>query len=108
MDLEESSGPFGALTAETTLFDTKCGWCGTLYVDRGADGTLPPTTKPMRISKFGSLQVADCCFKQLEAAVLEHINDIVPWLARIAEEKRRCALRQNPERSGILPQIGRE
>lgn len=80
---EESSGLFGQ-PGGGTGGNIKCEWCGKNYTGReNKEG------EAIFFDQFGRLQICDCCFGEVEAAVLSLMPRIIPWFIRILRRKRR-------------------
>jgi len=82
MRVEDSPGLFGLGIGYSTCSGIKCDWCGTLYEDDKDED------KYVSWADFGGKQICQCCFEQIEDAVLSHIDDILPWYARILQARR--------------------
>ena len=87
---ENSPGLFGVGIGGSTLSDIKCEWCGTVYDGRELeDGEPRSSSESIGVVYFGSLLVLECCYAKVEAAVLAHIIDIIPWYMRILTSRER-------------------
>lgn len=71
-----------------TCRNVHCDWCGTTYTDR-EDETGEGYGDSIEIAQFGHLQVLECCFEKVEAAVLANIGDIIPWFLKILDGQQR-------------------
>ena len=78
---ENSPDLFGAGGSGTTNGLT-CEWCGTEYPARDEDDDSRCYTH------FAGKQVCDCCFGEIEQAVLSRMEDILPWFTRLLEARR--------------------
>jgi hypothetical protein len=79
---ENTTGPFGTEANHCTYGEIQCGFCRKTYHKDGE------SDESIVIHHFGDLQVLDCCFEKLEQAVLEHMQDILPWYARLLRKRQ--------------------
>ena len=73
--LVDSPGLFGNGSGHGTSATVECEWCGTTHEGSATENTL--------IVNFGGKQVAECCFGQIEQAVLLQMDNILPWYTAI-------------------------
>lgn len=86
---EDTSGLFGQ-GGGGTGGNIKCEWCGKNHTGReNKGGEAKSSSETIYFDNFGDLQVCDCCFEEVEAAVLPLMPRIVPWFIRILQSKRR-------------------
>lgn len=85
---EDSPDLFGYGAGQGTYGNIGCGWCGKKYHDREDRQGNPKTDESILFTDFGGLQVCECCFEEVEAAVLERMDDIIPWFIRILEKRQ--------------------
>lgn len=81
--------PFGQI-GYSTESELICGWCKGVHnkgIDVDMPGSLPGYT--VYHVKFGDLVVADCCFADLESAVLSSMPGIVLWLEKLLDQKQK-------------------
>lgn len=94
---EDSPELFGAGVGSSTCGNITCQWCGTDYSGReDADGEASMSNDSIGFTRFGDFQICDCCFEQVEDAVLSRIHDIIPWFIRILQsDKQRLQNQEN-------------
>src|SRR5438105_4485978 len=89
MRIDDSPGLFGAGIGTGTSGDLKCGVCGMEY-NIGADAAEDyEHRESVGWANFAGMTVADCCFEDIEAGVLAHMDDILTWYAKIVKARRR-------------------
>ena len=82
---EDTKAPFGGSSYHTAREGFRCGWCGTHY--RKSEQSMSDTG-PMHLFHFGNLEIAECCFGKLEDAIVQHMEDILPWYARLLRKRQ--------------------
>lgn len=94
---EDTPNLFGVNGGVCTGYELKCEWCGVVH-NPGADADEKPMSEGDSVSwtGFGGKQVCDCCFHEIENAVLNRMPDILPWLVRIiaSREKHSAKMRE--------------
>lgn len=86
---QDTSALFGE-SGGGTSGNIKCEWCGTDYNGRESkDGTAKSSSETICFEDFGGRQICDCCFEEVEAAVLALMPRIIPWFIRILQSRRR-------------------
>ena len=94
---EDTAGLFGVGRGMGTSADITCEWCGHHYTNREQTGGEPlPGSETIAFVQFGGVQVCDCCFGDVEAAVIRAMPDILPWFIRILQS-RRLALKEQKQ-----------
>lgn len=82
----DSTGLFGAGVGSSTCGEFTCGLCKTVYnqnccsEEDGGDY--------VRTERFAGVEVCEECFERIERSVLHRLGDILPWVAKILEEKQ--------------------
>lgn len=89
---ETSPNLFGTSGAGTDG-DIDCDWCGKQYTGR-EDEDGRGVSESISYTRFGRLQVCDCCFEEIENEILHRIDDIIPWLIRIIEARKKYTAQQ--------------
>ncbi len=85
---EETSGLFGESDGGTSG-NIRCEWCGKNYTGReNREGEAKSSSELICFDQFGKLQICDCCFEEVEHAVLALMPRIVPWFVRILKSQR--------------------
>ncbi|MGE5392411.1 MAG: hypothetical protein ACM3NH_01575 [Candidatus Saccharibacteria bacterium] len=87
-----------------TTGNAHCDWCGKSYSNR-EDKDGGGHGDSIEIGHFGSLQVLECCFGKVEAAVLENLPDIIPWFLRILQGRQRYIDRRKTELQALATLI---
>lgn len=85
---EQSPGLFGLGIGTSTSGPVTCEWCSTVHnqgIDPEGNG---PDGDWVGTAAFGSLQVCECCYSEVESAVLACIDDILAWYGRILARRR--------------------
>lgn len=86
---EDTPGLFGVGIGVSTLGDVRCEWCGKETTGRSnVQGEATQHVETIAVAHFGDKQICDCCFENVEGAVLDHIGKIVPWYLRILKAHR--------------------
>lgn len=85
---EDTPGLFGIGVGGATYGNITCEWCGTDYAGRQDKRSEGFSDEAIGNTHFGDLQVCDCCFEKVEAAVLSRMGDIIPWFIRILKARR--------------------
>ncbi len=88
MRFTDSPGLFGHGAGAGTYGNITCDWCGKDYLDRESEEGDSFSDESIGVAWFGSKQICDCCFEAVEEAVLNHIDDIIPWFIEILASKR--------------------
>ena len=73
---EETTGLFGSHDAIVTENYIKCDVCASEYNVDEQDVAAAHT-------RFAGLTVCSCCYERVETAVLDRMEDIIPWYKRI-------------------------
>ena len=86
--------PFMSGHAFGTGFELRCGWCGKVY-NKGVVNEDDVEGISVNSIRFGSLEVAECCFRDIENAVVSWLPEIIPWLRFQANQKTEEAIQFN-------------
>jgi len=92
MRFEDSPGLFGCGIGTGTVGMVECEWCGAIYnvENEAGDGdVIDATIDSTGVVWFGGKQICDCCFEKIEQAVLDNMDDILPWYRRIIEVRKK-------------------
>ena len=82
MRFEDTPDLFGRGMGTSTSQSFTCGWCGTkIKGDESGYDTVGTTD-------FGSKEICDQCWEEVENAVLQRMGDILPWYKRILDAKK--------------------
>lgn len=83
----DEPGLFASGIGGSTSGDIDCDWCGTKYrLREGANGE--GTGEFLEVAHFGKFQIVDCCFDDVERAVLDNMDAIIKWYRRILDNRR--------------------
>ena len=77
---EDGPELFGVGVGSSSDNGVDCEWCGVKWP---ADSSTS-----VCFTRFGGKQICDCCFGEIEQAVLERMQDILPWFTRLLEARR--------------------
>jgi len=84
---DEHDFPFGNGSMFGSESQIVCGWCGTIHNEGiGIEDDDKREGETVNSIRFGSLEVAHCCFGELEQAVLDWSSPIANWLSNKAKE----------------------
>jgi hypothetical protein len=88
---EDTPELFGGGAGTGTTGNIICEWCGTNYGNRENEQGEPTSLDNESISHttFGGKQICECCFEAVENAVLQRMEDIIPWFTRILQARER-------------------
>lgn len=85
---EETPDLFGRGMGSGTTEAIICEWCGMKYPEND------PSDDSVKFTNFGGKTIAECCFEDIEDAVLRRMNDIIPWFKRIIRSRRKFVQNQ--------------
>ena len=83
---EDSPGLFGCGAGTSTCAQQHCDVCGTTY-NEGCDEEYDGG-EWIRWAWFGPFEVCECCFGEIEKAVLGRMANILPWYRRYIDAKK--------------------
>lgn len=98
---EDTPGLFGVGGGGGTYGNISCEYCGTAYGNRESAEGEATADESIGVVVFGKKQVCDCCFEEIEEAVLSHMGDILPWFLRILQTQKQ----RFEQREGFLEKI---
>lgn len=78
---EDTPDLFGRGVGSKTNDGVTCDVCGRKHRSFPDEDGVGWTT-------FGPITVAECCFENIESAVLSRMNDIIPWYIRLLKSSR--------------------
>ena len=85
---EDTPNLFGGGAGVGTYGNFKCDVCNTVWDNReDGNGDILGDHDAIRWTEFAGFQVCGDCFGKIENAVLERVDDLLPWLARILASK---------------------
>ena len=90
VELDDPRRPFGLGVGRSTGGHFTCGMCGRVYNQppEGADEDWVADNEDFVCAvDFGSLEVGACCFRELESAVYEWLQEAVTWSVAMAEAR---------------------
>lgn len=100
--LIDSIALFGVDMGSSTQGNTHCDWCGAKETDRELPGGEPKfDSDSIKYDEFGNKQILECCFGDVEDAVLRSMHLILPWYIKLLETRQQTL----NERYGNLRQI---
>jgi hypothetical protein len=85
---EDTPALFGISGGCVTYGDIDCHFCGEKYEGREDSEGQGIASESISVDHFGNLQVCDCCFENLENAVLLNMSRILPWYVRILQSRK--------------------
>ncbi len=86
---EDGPALFGEGMGSSTGYELICEFCGTVH-NKGADAENDPHSEGGSVcyDTFAGKQVCDCCYEEIERAVMARMKDIIlPWYLRAIKEK---------------------
>jgi hypothetical protein len=86
--------PFKSGYGFSTGYELRCGWCGKVH-NEGVDDENDVEGDSVCSIHFGNIEVAECCFRDLEKAVYAWLPEIQAWLRFLVGQKTEEVIRLN-------------
>ena len=85
---EDTPALFGVQQGMGTYADISCQWCGTDFTGREGEDGEAISTESICVDHFGKKQICDCCFAELEEAIIRNMPRILPWYFRLLKSRK--------------------
>ncbi len=73
---------FGDGAGSGTTREVICALCGAKYPDTGETGDSTIYTE------FAGVEIADCCFEEIEREIWDRRFALLPWIRKVLEHRR--------------------
>jgi len=101
---ENSVELFGGGCGSGCYAEIECGICHKVYNDGCDEGNL--SDESVTYIDFAGITVCECCFGKIESSVLQRINDLLPWIARIIAKRRKRTQQMEDLVKDVLKELG--